>query len=295
LALLGSLGSALTFDQVRIAVQRYLEDAARRKLPMTNSAVELRSDEGVRAALHAVVDEGVVARFDDGPDTVYVIGPDQHLAAAFYRNSIIHHFLNGSITQLALVRAAETGVDDPLDEFWNAAMRLRDVFKFEFFFQEKGEFRDAIASELALIDPNWEEQIAKGPDGIAGLLRGFDPLSAHSMLRSFVEAYSIVAVALERLGSEPVPKEDVFLTACDGLGRQRLRQRLIQSPESVSKHLFQTGLQLVSNLGLTETGADVAPRRTAFAQETRHLLRQLDAVQDIAAADFARMLSAQGE
>jgi hypothetical protein len=39
----------------------------------------------------------------------------------------------------------------------------------------------------------------------------------------------------------------------------------------------------------------VASRRSDFAQETRHLLRQLDAVQDIAATEFSRMLAAQGD
>ena len=35
-----------------------------------------------------------------------MIAPDQHLAAAYYRNTVIHFFVNGAIAELALIRAA---------------------------------------------------------------------------------------------------------------------------------------------------------------------------------------------
>ena len=37
------------------------------------------------------------SRPDAGPEAVYVIGPDQHLTAAYYRNTIIHFFVNASV------------------------------------------------------------------------------------------------------------------------------------------------------------------------------------------------------
>ena len=198
---------------------------------------------------------------DDGPETVYAIGADQHLAAAFYRNSIIHHFLAGSIAQLALISAAEPGVADPFAELWHAALRWRELLKFEFFFREKGEFRAAVATELKRNDEGWQGLVEQGPDGIGRLLRRFRPLTAHLTLRSFVEAYSVVAQALESLGAEGAPDDRSFLIACEGLGRQLLLQKRIHSPESVSRHLFQTGLQLASNSGLVAPSDDVAPRR----------------------------------
>ena len=81
---------------------------------MTESATNLRTDDGLRAALDALVDKRVAQCCADGPDTVYVIGPEQHLGAAFYRNSIVHHFLHAAVAELALAGAAEPGVNDPV-------------------------------------------------------------------------------------------------------------------------------------------------------------------------------------
>ena len=289
LALLGALGRALTYDQVRAAARQHLEHALQRHLPMTDSAANLRTDSGARAALDALVDKGVVICCDDGPDTVYAIGPDQHLAAAFYRNSIVHHFLAGSITELALISAAEPDTADPLATFWATALRLRDLLKFEFFFREKDEFRAAIAAELTRHDTRWQERVANGTAGVTELLRHFPLLTAPLTLRSFFEAYSVVALELARRDADAVTDEDAFLTACEGHGRQRLLQKRIQSPESVSRHLFATGFQLALHLDLVAGSDDLAARRSHFATETRHLVRQLDAIEAIALVEFRRL------
>jgi glycerol-3-phosphate O-acyltransferase len=290
MALLAVLGRAMTFDQVRTAIRWQLGDAARRGLPLTSSARALETDGGLQTALTALVDTEVVVCFDGGPDTVYLLGPDQHLAAAFYRNSIIHHFLESAIAQLALVSSAEPEVDDPLEAFWAAAMRLRDLLKFEFFFRDRASFRAAVQAELDRDRPGWEACVAEGPEGIASLHPSI-PLTAHVVLRSFIEAYSVVALALQQRGSAPVDDPEAFLTACRGLGHQRLLQQRIHSPESVSKPLFATGLQLAENLGLTQDGDDVARRRTDFARELRHLLRQLDAIEALASAELGGALA----
>ena len=292
LALLGALDRALTYDQVRTTARQYLQEAQRRNIPLTQSARNLDTDGGVRAALTALIDQHVVLTYERGPDVVYGIGPDQHLAAAFYRNSIVHHFLIGSITELALARLAEPGVVDPVAAFWTTAMRLRDLLKFDFFFHEKEAFRADVAAELAGVDPQWRDRISDGPAGCAELLGGFQLLSAPLTLRSFFEAYKIVALALERHGSNPVDDENAFLGACEGYGRQCLLQKRIQSPESVSRHLFTTGFQLAANLGLVGSGDDLAVRRSAFAEEVDCLLRQLDTIEALALVEAQDLFTA---
>ena len=66
-------------------------------------------------------------------------------------------------------------------------------------------------------------------------------------------------------------------------------QKRIQSPESVSRHLFATGFQLALHLDLVAGSDDLAARRSHFATETRHLVRQLDAIEAIALVEFRRL------
>lgn len=66
-----------------------------------------------------------------------------------------------------------------------------------------------------------------------------------------------------------------------GLGRQYELQRRLAHPESVSRHLFATGLELARRRGLCEAGATAAAR-TAFAARLQALLRRLDTAHAIA-------------
>ncbi len=105
LALLGAGDRALTAAEVEAALADLLEYVRRRRLPTT---VDLESDVAgnVQRTLDTLVETGVVTSFAEGPEAVYAIGPDQHLAAAYYRNTIIHFFVTPAIAELSLLRAA---------------------------------------------------------------------------------------------------------------------------------------------------------------------------------------------
>src|SRR5262249_31599104 len=126
LALLGTGDRALTLGETHAALAPLASYVAARSLPTTEE-LDFESPAGVGAALDALAENGVVSRFAEGPDVVYAIGENQHLAAAYYRNTIIHFFVAAAIADLSLVRAGEPGVDDPMATFWDEAMRLRDL------------------------------------------------------------------------------------------------------------------------------------------------------------------------
>jgi glycerol-3-phosphate O-acyltransferase len=65
-----------------------------------------------------------------------------------------------------------------------------------------------------------------------------------------------------------------------GLGRQYELQRRLAHPESVSRHLIATGLDLARHRGLCEAGAAAA--RSAFAARLQAVLKRLDTVHAIA-------------
>jgi glycerol-3-phosphate O-acyltransferase len=129
--------------------------------------------------LEAVVVNHVVTRFDGGPESVCQIGAKQQLNASYYCNTIIHFFVNTAIAELALLRAAEGGSGDPIQIFWNEAMRLRVLWKFEFFFANKEIYQEEIRGKLDLQTPEWEKELGEGGDGIQRLIQNFRPFTSH--------------------------------------------------------------------------------------------------------------------
>jgi glycerol-3-phosphate O-acyltransferase len=291
LTLLGTGGVAQTVPGVMLRLKNMLNDVARRDLPNTGLA-ELETAEGVERVLDALAANEVVDRFAEGSEAVYRIGVERELAAAYYRNSIIHFFVDLAIAELALLEAAEASEhDDRVASFWRAAMQLRDLLKFEFFFADRDAFRGTLRRELAERDPNWEETLARGADGAHELVKRSRPFYAHRVLRPFLEAYRVVADRLEQTPPGTVIDERGFLDACVGLGRQYHLQRRVHSAESVSKVLFETALKVADNRGLVHsTEPEIAQWRRVFAEQIRASLRRIDAVEALAASRRAGLI-----
>ncbi len=282
LALLGAGDRALTVDDTIQAVAALLDYVHKRGLP-TTEAIELDEPAAVLAVLSALVESDIVTSYSGGPDVVYAIGADQHLAAAYYRNAVIHFFVNAAIVELALLGAA-AGDGDTTELFWAEAGNLRDLLKFEFFFAGRERFRAELESELSLHEPQWQAALAGGREPIRELLRRLRPLTSYLVIRPFIEAYRVVGDVLLSYGPSPLPPEPELLRRCLGLGKQYHLQKRIRSAESVSNVFFANGLRLAANRGLLQgEGEEVVARRTAFAAELREAIRRMDAIEAMAA------------
>ncbi|BBX97266.1 glycerol-3-phosphate 1-O-acyltransferase [Mycobacterium lacus] len=288
--LLTTRGVALTLDQLHHTLQDSLDYLERKQTPVSTSALRLRSRDGVRAAVDALSNGHPVTRVDSGREPVWYIAPDDEHAAAFYRNSVIHAFLETSIVELALAHARRAE-GDRVAAFWDQATRLRDLLKFDFYFADSTSFRANIAEEMAWHD-NWEAHLAAGGDEIEAMLYAKRPLMSDAMLRVFFEAYEIVADVL-RDAPAGVGEKELTETAL-GVGRQYVAQGRVRSSESVSTLLFATARQVVADQDLIASAADLAERRKAFRRELRDILRDFAYVEQIARNRFvAREFKAQ--
>ena len=289
LALLGSGDRALSLDETMRAVQPLHDYVRRRRLPTTGSP-EIDTSAGIARVLGGLIENGIVTSYAGGPETVYAISQGQHLAAAYYRNTVIHFFVNAAIVELALQGAAAAD-GDVGERFWSEIARLRDLLKFEFFFADRETFRAEIEAELALQDPQWRDRFTQGRDGAREMMRRLQPLTSFLVLRPFVEAYRVVADALLSSTEGAVPPDAELLRRCLGLGKQYHLQKRIRSGESVSNVFFATGLRLARNRGLTQPGdAEAAEKRSAFAAELRDTVRRIDAIEALAAGRRAGLL-----
>lgn len=288
--LLTARGTALTLDQLHRTLQDSLDYLERKQTPMSTSALRLRSREGVRAAVDALSNAHPVTRVDSGREPVWYIAADDEHAAAFYRNSVIHAFLETSIVELALAHA-KYAASDRVAAFWAQAMRLRDLLKFDFYFADSTAFRANIADEMAWHE-DWEAHLAAGGDRIDAMLYAKRPLMSDAMLRVFFEAYEIVADVLRDAPADIGQKELTELAL--GVGRQYVAQDRVRSSEPVSTLLFATARQVAVDQGLIAPAADLAERRIAFRRELRNILRDFDYVGQVARNKFiAREFSSQ--
>ena len=274
MALLGTGDRAVTAEETHVMLRDFITFVEARGLPVTEH-LELDDPAVVRAALDALVEHKVVTRWEGGTETVYAIGTDQHLAAAYYRNTIVHFFTPGSIAELALLAAAEA--EDPT-AFWPEVAALRDLLKFEFFFAEKEKFRQEVAAEVGYHDPDWEQKLVAG-EGLT-VLRRFRPHTAHRVLRPVFEAYLLVAdtlVARDYRGDVDAKR---LLADTLALGAQYRAQKRIRSPEAVSTALFDSAIRLAANRGLL-AGGDVArlAERQAFASELRAIVERIGLIE----------------
>ena len=279
LALLGTGDRALTVEETHEALRDFIGFVERRGLPVTEP-LDPDDAEAVRRALDALADHDVVRKVDGGTETVYAVGPEQALKAAFYGNTIVHFFIDTAIAEMAL--ASAVGEDEPLEAFWEAVWQIRDLLKFEFFFPERDEFATVIAADLDDHAPGWQERLG-GEGGPGEVLRSVSPHAAHWVLRPILESYMLVADALVEVDPRRDADRKALVKSCLALGEQYRLQQRIGSAEAISTVLFDHAIALADNRGLLE-GGDVGRlrEREAFADEIRDLVERLDVVEGLA-------------
>jgi glycerol-3-phosphate O-acyltransferase len=195
--------------------------------------------------------------------------------------------VGGAIAELSLLTASQAKPPDASRVFFEEALRLRDLLKFEFFFADKESFKRELREELAFHHHDWEQRLQAGGAEVRLMAQGIRPFSAHRVLRPFLDAYDVVADALARRSTKAAFDKGSFIDDCLRLGRQYLLQGRTRSPESVSNTLFETALRVAANRNLVEPGPDdigLAGRRRAFAEEVREALRRVEIIEALAAA-----------
>ncbi|MCF6378298.1 lysophospholipid acyltransferase [Nocardioides KLBMP 9356] len=283
LALLGA-DRALTVDEVLDTVEPLAAYIEARHWPVAGAA-DLRDRSTIRRALAELARSGVLTAYDAGTEPVWKIGDDQHLVAAFYRNTVIHILVERAIGELALLTVSELEPDaelpagGELQVGWEEAKRMRDLLKFEFFFPGRAGFEDDLRTELQLLVG--EDVSDLSPTRARELLVSARPHLSHLVLRPFLDAYLVVADRLADRGDSPIDEDDLLQDSL-AVGQQWALQRRVASAESISLELFRTAMALARHKGLLDGGDGVGSAREAFAAELREAVRRVNIIGEIA-------------
>ncbi|BBX96138.1 putative acyltransferase plsB1 [Mycobacterium lacus] len=285
LALLGA-DRSLSISEVLATVRPLASYIAARNWTVAGAA-DLTNRSTIRWTLHQLVSSGVVSVYDAGTEAVWGIGADQHLVAAFYRNTAIHILVDRAIAEMALLAAVELSEGGSVSPATvrDEALRLRELLKFEFLFSARAQFEQDLADEVRLIGPAADTTKPAAAADVRRLLESADVLLAHLVLRPFLDAYHIVADRLAAHEDESFDEEG-FLAECLAVGKQWELQRRIASAESRSMELFKTALRLARHRELVDlVGSDtgrMAKRRQEFADEIATATRRVNAIAELA-------------
>jgi len=278
MVLLGANGIALTENQIRAHAQEIIHLIEARGLPTAGDLVA-ESSSGLGSALALMSSTGLLHCFADGNVPVYRVTPGNELAAAYYRNTIIHYFLSSAIAELAV--ASLCGENESEDSLHTKALELRDLLKFEFFFKTKADF---LADTDWFLDRrycDWSAALASPKPAADILFEKRAPLFGHSIMRSFLESYQVMARVLSNHPEHEFDDDAEFIDDCMKQGEELLLRKQIDTASALSEPLFATAARLAHYRGLM-TGEldDLAARRKQFAAEIGAAVRAVRLLQN---------------
>ncbi|MEN7341862.1 MAG: glycerol-3-phosphate 1-O-acyltransferase [Pseudomonadota bacterium] len=275
--LLGVAPRALTRLEIGKQMLRMVRWARQRNIRIA-SDFDRDSSNNLNMLADVLGDDGLITRFDEGPDVVYTIAPEQHRVASYYRNTTIHHFVTKAIAELSLLAVVDQE-EDRVAAFFDEAGRLRDLFKFEFFYAPSDAFLNELDEEMQRYDSDWRQSLATDPEYPKRRLRQFTPLVSRSALLPFVEAYQVVCNVVARLPSDAGISAKECLEQSLALGKQAYLQRRISSEASIGKLLFENAYRLLEHNELIHPGeVGLGERRRQISATFRDLAQRLETI-----------------
>ncbi len=206
--------------------------------------------ESVQSALNLLLRAGILQQKGDSLHAKYLINPDNYLQATYYANMSVHHLYHRAFIELAVLKIADLPPAQRILAFWKEIMRLRNFFKFEFFYSRKAQFSSEIEANLQYLSENWREKLLQPELKVENLLKKHALLVAPAVLHSYTDAYRVVTQTLLQYDASDYFIEKKFLEQCLLKGEEMHWQGRIQRMESVSKPFLQNGVRLARHLAL---------------------------------------------
>ena len=280
LILLAGGNRAQSLAEIQVPARAGAALIRRRDLEIVGRS-DFRDADAVLATLAQLHATGIVSSHDEGTERLYAISADQHLNAAYYRNTAIHYFILDAFVEIALLDAASAS-GDRKEAFFERTSELRELFKFEFYLPRRADYRSELERRVSDRFEDWDEALRDGEAGVREAFNRVQLLVAHGVLRSFADAYRVAASVLATADADALDNKSAFLSRCLKTGKQELLQGRVFSAESISKSLYETGWKLADYRGLL--AADQAEARREFHDDLRRIKRRLDEILAITTA-----------
>jgi len=247
--------------------------------------------ESVQTALNLLLRSNLILQHGESTSAKYVIVSENYLQATYYANMSVHHLIHRAFIELALLKGSTAKAGVRSETFWTEVMRLRSLFKFEFFYSQKLGFSDEIENNLDVLDKNWEKLITKTKTGAISFLEKQNIIVAPVVLYTYIEAYRVVVYALQNMKPKHHFDQEKFINDCLFLSEEMHWQGRIQRVESVSKPFLINGIRLVQNLDLIPTPDDDKKEAIQkFLNELNDIAERIKVLQGITLAKPAETM-----
>jgi len=211
--------------------------------------------QSVQYALNLLKQAKLIQQLGEGAKAKYAIVPEKYLMTTYYSNMCVHHLYRRAFIELAILKSAEFKPSQREDEFWKMIMELRVLFKFEFFFSNRPKFSDEIEHDFGLMEEEWRAKLnGKSKEKFLDILRNQPILISQVVLYTYIEAYTVVTLALQNMDDDDEYNENKLLHECMFLGEEMHWQGKIHRIESVSKPFVINGLRYAQNRDLIPAG-----------------------------------------
>lgn len=240
---------ALTKKEIEIDVIKLMNYIEQRKKDVLIERGKSISA-SVQKALNLLKSSGIVQKNKAGYKTQYNLAPTEFLSATYYANMASAHLYHRAFIEMALVKIKDEKTNRILS-FWEEIMRLRNLFKFEFFYTNKPQFSSEIEAELNLFDKNWRD-IISNPDGnIENLLAKQELFVSKGLLLVYLESNKVVCHTLNTWDLEDEFSDGEFIELCLFKGKELHWQNRISRLDCVSKPFLVSALRSAKNSKLT--------------------------------------------
>ncbi|MCA9561899.1 MAG: 1-acyl-sn-glycerol-3-phosphate acyltransferase [Myxococcales bacterium] len=226
-----------------------------------------RSDLELGQALKAVTiesmrlfkDKGHVRIKSKDGEVTYVVEDKERPSLAYYRNNIVHFFINEAVLASALTAAEGRRID--VEKLKAQCLLLSRAFKYEFCFPSREGFGSAFDGALETFEEmGW---LARKPERPGVVFKAEQPPAGLEFLRGLVliwiESYWLVSDTLGELLEALEERE--FIKRCFKKGRQLYQDRQLIFFESLSKPTFSNVLAVFKERGVIEPVAEVDGKR----------------------------------
>lgn len=179
----------------------------------------------------------------------------------FYKNNAIHCLVTPSILLLAFFHALESAASDPPGEFretvFHSALRLRNILKFEFFFNPTPLFLDELDRNMGFF---FGKEGERGAADLVGALQkhfeNWDDVSVYlRLLGELLESYLTVVRFVKESQPGAVEKKALVQKILK-YAEAKSVQGGISFPESVSTQNYTNALLLLENLKIVSVTKD---------------------------------------